>query len=362
MAREPLYISVSQQLRRALAEGHAVGEVLAGEHELARQYQVSLGTMRQALTALVQEGLLERRQGIGTTVRALPQGAYVAIYTEQDVYEAGISLWHIRLMGYVGEELERRGVAYRLFAGRQRLASARLDDEARPPTCREFLEEIERDRIGGVICVSTDPHPQWVEVLGQRGVPMVGTSWGFARRICFDLEDEFGWAVDQLVEMGRRRIGLMCWSNRHFHIDPFCRALQRRGLKVHEQWIRRDLFPALPGAGWEAFREIWSSSQVKPDGLIVSDDCLLPETDSVIRELKIKVPQRLALVGFTNQGIHQRCTLPMARVERDPRACAKALAGLFFEAQAGKRSPRAILMPSRRIAQQDVRETVESQR
>ena len=68
--RLPLY----QRLRDALAAKVAdrvwqPGGALPSELSLAKSYGVSPGTMRKAIESLVDEGLLERRQGKGTFVR-----------------------------------------------------------------------------------------------------------------------------------------------------------------------------------------------------------------------------------------------------------------------------------------------------
>ncbi len=69
-ARLPLY----QRLRDHLAERIAMqewrpGESIPAETELSARHEVSIGTVRKAIDCLVQEGLLERRQGSGTYVR-----------------------------------------------------------------------------------------------------------------------------------------------------------------------------------------------------------------------------------------------------------------------------------------------------
>ncbi len=70
------YALVAQGLRgRILSSEWAGGIALPAEQELARQYEVALGTMRQALQLLVQEGLIERVHGRGTFVKQALTGA-----------------------------------------------------------------------------------------------------------------------------------------------------------------------------------------------------------------------------------------------------------------------------------------------
>ncbi len=67
--RIPLYYQLENLLREKILSGAcAAGERLPTESELIRQYGVSRITVRQALAALAEEGLIERQQGRGTFV------------------------------------------------------------------------------------------------------------------------------------------------------------------------------------------------------------------------------------------------------------------------------------------------------
>ena len=70
------YAGLAAGLRARILRGEwEPGQALAAETELARSYGVALGTMRQALALLVEQGLLERRHGKGTFVKAGLGGA-----------------------------------------------------------------------------------------------------------------------------------------------------------------------------------------------------------------------------------------------------------------------------------------------
>lgn len=67
----PLYLQVSAYLAREIAAGRpAPGARLAPERQLAADLGVAVGTLRQALDDLAEKGLIDRRQGSGTYVRA----------------------------------------------------------------------------------------------------------------------------------------------------------------------------------------------------------------------------------------------------------------------------------------------------
>lgn len=70
------YGALAAELRQRIVDGHWVpGSALPSEQQLAAERGVALGTLRQALAVLAEEGLVERRHGRGTFVRAALAGA-----------------------------------------------------------------------------------------------------------------------------------------------------------------------------------------------------------------------------------------------------------------------------------------------
>jgi len=65
----PAWAQAAQHLRREIETGRfAGGERLPSEGELAESFSLSRLTVRQAMAKLVEEGLVERKQGVGTFV------------------------------------------------------------------------------------------------------------------------------------------------------------------------------------------------------------------------------------------------------------------------------------------------------
>jgi len=69
IGRAPLYAQVRDRIVAAIEAGEwDAGESLPSEFELADRFGVSQGTVRKGMDALVAEGVLRRRQGLGTFV------------------------------------------------------------------------------------------------------------------------------------------------------------------------------------------------------------------------------------------------------------------------------------------------------
>ncbi|WP_298800337.1 GntR family transcriptional regulator [uncultured Pseudonocardia sp.] len=79
-SRPPLYRAVAGDLRAAITRGeYRSGARLPAEDELAQRYEVSRGTIRQALAALRVDGLVTSRRG---TRRVVLDGARVQSFAE----------------------------------------------------------------------------------------------------------------------------------------------------------------------------------------------------------------------------------------------------------------------------------------
>jgi GntR family transcriptional regulator len=110
----PLHARIEAEVRRMMAlPAYAQGELLPDELTLANRFGASRGTVRVALSRLVQQGLLERRPGVGTRVR-------------QAASESGIGAWcsFSREMGRKGIRVENFLRSYELAPSTEAAAHA----------------------------------------------------------------------------------------------------------------------------------------------------------------------------------------------------------------------------------------------
>lgn len=77
IVRQPLYQQVARAIENAIAAGEwKLDEAIPSEIELAEEFGVSVGTVRRAITELVDHGLLVAHQGSGTYVKRYSDGTY----------------------------------------------------------------------------------------------------------------------------------------------------------------------------------------------------------------------------------------------------------------------------------------------
>ncbi len=81
---QALYQRIAASLRqRILSGGHAVGDVMPSENELAGAYRTSRVTVRKAFHILESEGLVVARQGKGYIVQPPRSTVYTMIFDEE---------------------------------------------------------------------------------------------------------------------------------------------------------------------------------------------------------------------------------------------------------------------------------------
>ena len=120
-SRVPRYHQIAQTLReRIVAGGHGPGQRLDNQRSLAREFGVTLMTLRQALDLLERDGLIARRHGLGTFI-ARPSIDY--------------DILHLRALAgdlsALGEDVATRFVrSYKTVADRRVAESLRLPERA----------------------------------------------------------------------------------------------------------------------------------------------------------------------------------------------------------------------------------------
>ena len=69
----PAYIRIHDKIKEDVDDGTwKIGQRLPSERDLCETFDVSRMTVRQAITLLVDEGILERKPGSGTFVGVIP--------------------------------------------------------------------------------------------------------------------------------------------------------------------------------------------------------------------------------------------------------------------------------------------------
>lgn len=169
VAEVPLYRRVVDTLRDDIASGRAaVGERLPTEDALCRRFGVSRHTVREALRALREEGLIASRQGAGSTVvhrAARPLYSYAISSIEELLQYATEARYAVDKSGIVVADA---ALAERLGCdvGRRwlRVEGYRYTEAEETPICwTEVFVRADYAGIGLMIGRRSGPIYSWIE-------------------------------------------------------------------------------------------------------------------------------------------------------------------------------------------------------
>lgn len=111
-------------------------------------------------------------------------------------------------------------------------------------------------------------------------------------------------ATLHLIENGYKRIAHITSSDflsiTSERLAGYARALDERNIKINKKFIKNCAHGGMIKEEiFEAVKELLAM-KVKPDAILTASDRLSTTTLSILCEMKIKVPEQIALVGFTN--------------------------------------------------------------
>jgi len=338
MKRNPLYRQIADILRNEIKQTKASGERLDSESSIAARFKVTVMTVREALRVLRQQGWIERRRAKGSFVADIAAKRNIAILSQMDLTHPAATFYHRHIAHVLRKEFDRMGYASRFFIGNQSPLSSTPE-----PILNEFIQELKIGALAGIVAINTMPDSAWMDLAMSQHLPVIGNPYfyEYGEGANWDLMVEMG--VHYLIGRGCRRIAFFEWQNpvddkesKNCKRDKFVAALKAAGIEPREGWMRGDLNPHLSAAGWEGFREIWTSYEDKPDGIFFADDMLFKDAITAILELGIRVPQDLTVLTHANKGMNFSCPFPVTRLEFDPEQIAINMANIMVSLLSGE--------------------------
>lgn len=338
----PLYEQVAQVLRAEITGKHRPGDKLESGPTLAKRLGVSVLTVREAVNALTQEGLLIRERGSGTYVRetALKPVALVIGLAREDLRR---SFFFLHVIRHIEECLHAANIPCRHYT-----AYLGKDAKGRQAINPTFMEDVHQRAVSLTLLVSFTPPPEVKRLLDEQGIGQLITEGLIETDYDAMLRVAFGY----LLAHGRRRIALIQWPSEDIR-ELFESLSHQAGIEPHAEWLKGGLEWRDTAAPDAAFRQLWRDPKKRPDGLICLHDVILERMIPTLMELGVRVPNDVMIVTHSNKGSGIHYPFPVARMEVDPDVLAERLADLAKLALAGGPSPSApIRMTHRWIPEQ----------
>ncbi|HZP83763.1 MAG TPA: GntR family transcriptional regulator [Chthonomonadaceae bacterium] len=282
----PKHREVERQLRSEILAGvWSVGERIPAEPALARRFGVAYMTVRQAVSSLVTEGLLQRVNGKGTFV--LPQRTPdISAGTSAPLALLVPGLW------------QRYDPLY--FPDVRSGFEEGMRQAEQPFTLLDSADAITADTI--VACLLADKEDvRLIERLKDRGCRVIAINRYAGRRvipsIAIDNAGGTALAVEHLVSLGHARIGFLSgWPG---NVDG---AERKRGFVTA---MRAHRLPAdlEAGRGFREERGYQGAVELlarpdRPTALVAASDLAAIGAIKAAQDSGLSVPGDLSVVGF----------------------------------------------------------------
>lgn len=355
----PVYRRVAAALIQSIEQGrYAPGSRLPAEIDLAAEFAVSRGTLRQALAALREQGFIEAIPGRGSFVthgtpnrperRRMVVGVVVPSVAQPYVPD---------LLGWIEDELHRHG--YAMLVG-----SSGSTREQQAGRVHRILDE----GASGLIAYPVDyePDPGLFAHLGERGFPVVLIDRHLVG-LALDavLPDNVGGAyaaVAYLAMLGHRRIAFVSTDNLTTtsvaeRLQGYQQALVAHNIPVDDQLVCAELpvtsrWPrdVTAGVKGHAARIGRFLERQRPTAVFTLHDYLAADVLEAAAELGLRVPDELALASFDDDPPAADLPVPLTAVRQPREQLGRMAARLVIERIEGRRTETArIVLPTQLV-------------
>ncbi|MDY7042475.1 MAG: GntR family transcriptional regulator, partial [Chloroflexota bacterium] len=339
---------------------------LPSEIELTSLLEVSRPTVRHALQLLTEEGLVERRPGRGTFVTGSKRRPP-----------------HKRTgtLALVGPEM-RDSFLMRITTGAEHVVSQNdyhlILCNAGNQICNEqkYLRDLwEEEKVDGFIIMPADaPEPhQTLRLLLQDDAPMV-----FVDRYFEDLAVPFvvsdnlrgGYLVTKhLIDLGHRQIGFVTRPNLYVssvaqRLQGYRQALEEAGLEYNSSFVFQGLLPYLseiqvleePSPRLTEYDKAaiheFLTRKDRPSAIVACNEIIAAQVMDVCRELNLRIPQDIAVVGYDDDTLATLLTPPLTTVRQQTLELGASAARILLDLLDGNPVEQGVFLPVQLVVRQ----------
>jgi len=316
---KPFYKQISEDIVDRIRSGKLkIGDKLETQHELAREYDVSLITIKKALSDLITNGILYARIGKGTYIARRPSKidyskhltiAYVLKDLDNPFYQGIVSS--------VERNLSKNGCNLMLYSSDNRR-------ELEEQKIRYFVEM----GVSGLILGSMS-HIHYtstlIKQLQEENFPFVMVSYTDDPSICFiGTDQKYGGfiATEHLIKAGYKSIGYVNGEEGNLvgetRKEGYLEALDKYKLAPDDRYLyrikvssKRDDFQSGYSVGVE-----FCKSTERPRAMFIYNDLSALGFINALSEFDLSVPDDVAIVGFDDIAMGRSSAIPLTTVHQ----------------------------------------------
>jgi len=323
MATSPKYQKVFDALQREIQSGRfKAGDRLPSEAELERRFGTSRITVGRAVRDLQLAGLVERRAGSGSYVKArslseaLSFGLLIPDLGETEIFEP-------ICQGMMASPLARQ---HALLWGSLTNPAASKEERAWQ-LCRQYIER----RVSGVFFAPLEltagkdaVNRQIARALDDAGIPVVvldRTVVPYPERGVHDLvgidNRRAGYRItEHLLRLGSRRIAFVAVAHAAATVEAR-EAGYREALYAWNSPIERELVHRLDPMDIHDVQRVMESTH--PDAIVCANDWTAARLMHAVLELGYSVPEDMRLVGIDDMEYASLLPVPLTTLRQPTR-------------------------------------------
>lgn len=323
MAEQAKYIMVKEKIKEWITNGEVQpGEKIRSENELVKLFQVSRHTIRQAIGELVHEGWLYREQGAGT-------------FCSKTIQESGPKTQDIKtnsknigvITTYISDYIFPsiiRGIESYLTERGYTLTFASTNNDLE--TEKQCLQSMLNRQIDGLIVEPTrsgsfNPNINYYFELEKDHIPylMINQYYPQLNPPHLVVDDEKGGyiATDHLIKLGHERI-IGVFKNDDLQgfnrMQGFIRAFRERNIPFFPEMILTYSTESKEDT-LEQLRNLFTTHAEKPTAIVCYNDQIALNIINLLRELNIKIPEEISIVGFDDSFLAEASEVKLTSVK-----------------------------------------------
>ena len=153
-------------------------------------------------------------------------------------------------------------------------------------------------------------------------------------------------AVGELAARGRRRVGVITTASRHEAVCAWLSRAAESGLEIRPEWVQA-VHLDYPAWARNAAQLLMSPElRHRPDGLIITDDNLVPPATAGFAAAGVRVPDDADVIAHTNFPWPTPSALPACRIGYDATAILRTCIGIIDARRAGNDVPAFVAVPA----------------
>jgi DNA-binding LacI/PurR family transcriptional regulator len=342
-----LYEQIVNDIKSRINKGQLnIGDQIGSQSQLSKEYNVSLITVKKALSNLINEGILFSRVGKGTYVARKAKAVDISKHKSIGLVLRDLKHPFFSMIVHSVEEKAYQ-VGYNILLSN---SSGRIDKE------ESQISHFEEIGVSGLIIASMSLLYRATDniiKLHKRNFPYMMVSYMEDPDIYYvgtDNEKGAFMATEHLIKLGYKRIGYVNGGKGNLlgllRKKGYERALKKYQKKIDPKLIfnlslTEDRFKS----GYQLGKDFLNLNP-KPDALFFYTDLAALGFQRSIMELGLKIPGDVALVGFDNIELSKYASAPLTTIAQNANKIGElAVESVIKRIEGKETSVRTILEP-----------------